>query len=168
MKVLLKKDLETLGNAGDVRDVKDGYARNFLIPNGYAVLANDSNLKSFEEIKRQKKRKTDREIADANVIKSRIEVSPITIYVKTAEEGKIYGSVTSQMILDSLLEKGFENIERRKIIIPEHIKTIGEYTVDIKLHSNVVAKLKVLVEKEKSAEEKTENESAVNSEQENQ
>jgi large subunit ribosomal protein L9 len=152
MKVLLKKDFDLLGAAGDIKEVKDGYARNYLIPHGIATAASPSNIKSFEEVKKQKRRKIEKETKDAKVIASRLESTPVTIQVKTAEEGKIYGSVTSQMILDILTEKGFTGIEKKRIIVPEHIKTLGEYTVDIKLYSNVVAKLKVIVDKEGTEE----------------
>jgi large subunit ribosomal protein L9 len=152
MKVLLKKDHESLGAAGDVKEVKDGFARNFLIPQGIVTPATTSNLKSYEEVKRQKSRKTERETKDAKVIASRLEASPLTIVVKTAEEGKIYGSVTPQMIYDLLVAKGYQVIDRKKITIPDHIKSVGEYEVDVKLYTNVVAKLKVIVEGEKTEE----------------
>ena len=152
MKVLLKKDHELLGAAGDIKEVKDGYARNYLIPHGIATPATPSNIKSYDEVKRQKSRKTERETKDAKVIASRLESTPVTVFVKTADEGKIYGSVTPQMIYDLLLEKGYQTIDRKKIVIPEHIKSVGEYEVDIKLYTNVVAKLKVIVESEKAEE----------------
>ena len=148
MKVLLKKDFDLLGAAGDIKEVKDGYARNYLIPHGIAAPATASNIKSFEEIKKQKRRKIEKETKDAKVIASRIEMAPITVKVKTAEEGRIYGSVTAQMIHDVLEEKGVTGIDRKKIVVPEHIKTLGEYEVDIKLYTGVTAKLKVSVEKE--------------------
>ena len=153
MKVLLKKDFDLLGAAGDIKEVKDGYARNYLIPHGIAAPATASNIKSFEEIKKQKSRKIEKETKDAKVIASRLESTPVSVIVKTAEEGKIYGSVTSQMIYDILVEKGYAGIEKKRIIVPEHIKTLGEYTVDVKLYTGVVAKLKVVVEKEKTEEE---------------
>jgi len=163
MKVLLKKDHELLGAAGDIKEVKDGYARNYLIPHGIATPATPSNIKSYDEVKRQKSRKTERETKDAKVIASRLESTPVTVFVKTADEGKIYGSVTPQMIYDLLLEKGYQTIDRKKIVIPEHIKSVGEYEVDIKLYTNVVAKLKVIVESEK-AEETAETEEETKSE----
>ena len=144
MKVLLKKDFELLGTAGEIKDVKDGYARNFLIPKGIAAIATPSNIKSYEEVRRQQGRKNLRETNDAKVIASRIETDSVTIKVKTAEEGKIYGSVSPVMVHDALSEKGY-NIDKRKISMHEHIKALGEYEVDIKLYTGVVAKLKVNV-----------------------
>lgn len=156
MKVLLKKDFDLIGTAGEVKEVKDGYARNFLIPKGIATLATPSNLKSFEEVRRQQGRKILRETNDAKIIASRIETDSVTITVKTAEEGKIYGSVSPAMVHDALSEKGY-NIDKRKIIMPEHIKSLGEYTVDIKLYTDVIAKLKVnVISEEPAAEETTE------------
>jgi len=148
MKIILKKDFNLLGNAGDIKEVKNGYARNYLIPHGIATIASSSNLKSFEEIKKQKSRKVHKETEDAKIIASGLEANPVTIFVKTAEEGKIYGSVTPQMVHDILITKGYDKIDRRKITIPEHIKSTGEYIAEIKLHTNVTAKLKLLVEKE--------------------
>lgn len=147
MKVLLKKDFDLIGNAGEIKDVKDGYARNFLIPKGIVTPATPSNIKSYEEVQRQRGRKILRETNDAKIIASRIEADSVVIKVKTAEEGKIYGSVTPIMIHDALTEKGY-NIDKKKIAMPEHIKALGEYFVDIKLFTGVVAKLKVNVEDE--------------------
>ena len=153
MKVLLKKDFDLLGTAGEVKEVKDGYARNYLIPKGIATLASPSNLKSFEEVRRQQGRKILRETNDAKIIASRIETDSVVIKVKTAEEGKIYGSVSPIMVHEALSVKGY-NIDRRKIVMPEHIKALGEYTVDVKLYTDVIAKLKVSVisEEEKPEE----------------
>ena len=148
MKIILRKDFETLGYAGDIKEVKEGYARNYLIPNGIAYIANKSNLKTFEEINRQQSRKTSKEIDAAKKIASKLEEEVVNISVKTGEEDKVFGSVTSQMIYDSLSGKGFDTIEKRKIILNDPIKTIGEHLVDIKLHKEVSAKLKVNVVKE--------------------
>lgn len=152
MKIILRKDFETLGYAGDIKEVKDGYARNYLIPNGIASIANKSNLKTFEEVKRQQSRKTNKEIDAAKKIASKLEEEVVNITVKTGEEDKVFGSVTSQMIFDNLTERGFDTVEKRKIILNEPIKTIGEHLVDIKLHKEVSAKLKVNVIKEDSQE----------------
>jgi len=148
MKILLKQDHEKLGNAGDIKEVKKGYARNYLIPRGIATMATDSNVKSFEEVKKQKKRKTLREIESAKKISFELEKDFLEIFAKAGEEDKLFGSVTSQMIHDKLLERGY-NIDRRKIILHEHIKTLGEHFVNIKLHTDVLAKIKVVVKDEK-------------------
>ena len=152
MKVLLKRDFDLIGTAGDIKEVKNGYARNYLIPQGIATVASPSNIKSFEEVRRQQGRKILRETSDAKIIASRIETDLVTIKVKTAEEGKIYGSVTPLMIHDALVQKGY-NIDRKKISVPEHIKSLGEFLVDVKLYTDVVAKLKVNVEDEEETSE---------------
>lgn len=157
MKIILKQDHDILGATGEIKEVKDGYARNYLIPRGIALAVTKSNLKTFEEVKKQKSRKVQKEIEAANKLSSDLTNTTLTVYVKTAEDDKIYGSVTAQLIYNMLKEKGFESIERKKILLHEHIKTLGEHFVDIKLHTNVIAKLKVLVEKEKVEEVSIEN-----------
>lgn len=156
MKIILKKDYELLGDAGQIIEVKNGYARNYLIPNGIATVANDSNLKSFEEIKRQQKRKIEKLTEEAQKLSSDLSKNTIEISVKTGEENKIFGSVTSQMIYDKLKEKGFEDIDKKRIIIKEPIKALGEYEVEIKLQPSVISKIKVNVVKENQQPE-TEN-----------
>jgi len=157
MKIILKQDHDILGAAGEIKEVKDGYARNYLIPRGIAMAVTPSNLKAFEEIKRQKSRKVQKEIEEAKKLSSDLSNLTLNVNVKTAEDEKIYGSVTAQMIYNMLKEKGYENIERKKILLSEHIKTLGEHFVEIKLHTNVVAKLRILVEKEKIEEVVSEN-----------
>lgn len=150
MKIILKQDFEKLGNAGDIKEVKNGYARNFLIPRGIAIAATPANIKSFKEIQRQQERKRNREIEAAKKTSLEIERDVLEIYAKAGEENKLFGSVTSQMIYDKLLEKGYKDIDKKKILLHEHIKTLGEHIVDIKLHTNIIAKLKVLVKDEKT------------------
>jgi len=152
MKIILKQDHDLLGATGEIKEVKDGYARNYLIPRGIAMAVTPSNLKAFEEIKRQQSRKIQKEIEEAKKLSNNLNGITLNFAVKTAEDDKIYGSVTAQMIYNSLKEKGYENIERKKILLHDHIKTLGEHKVDIKLHTNVTATLNILVEKEKVEE----------------
>ena len=148
MKIILKKEHEILGDEGQIVNVKDGYARNYLIPKGYATIANESNLKSYGEIKKQRAKKIQKLIDEANKIASDLSTHSITIEVKTGEDDRIFGSVTSQMIYDKLKEKGFEDIDRKKIILKQPIKSLGEHELDVKLQHSVVAKLKINVIKE--------------------
>ncbi|HAY35099.1 MAG TPA: 50S ribosomal protein L9 [Ignavibacteria bacterium] len=148
MKVILKKDNELLGDEGQIVEVKNGYARNFLIPNGIAVAASKSNLINHEEIKRQRSRKTDKLLNDANQLAGVLSSYTFDFKVKTGEENKLFGSVTSQMIHELLENKGFTTIERKKILLKEPIKSLGEHEVDIKLQQSVIAKIKVNVSKE--------------------
>jgi len=156
MKVILKQDYELLGDQGQIVDVKNGYARNFLIPNGIATTANISNLKTFEEVKKQRGRKVKKESDEAEKLASDLASHSIDIAVKTGEDDRVFGSVTSQMIYDALIEKGFNAIERKKIILKEQIKSLGEHEIDVKLQHSVVAKLRVNVIKEKNEESPSE------------
>ena len=153
MKIILKKDYELLGDEGQILEVKNGYARNYLIPNGIATIASTSNLKSFAEIGKQRAKKVQKQVGESQKIADKLSSHTITIEVKTGEDNRIFGSVTSQMIYDKLKENGFDEIDRKKIILKEPIKTLGEHELNIKLQSPVVAKLKVNVVKES---EKTE------------
>lgn len=148
MKIILKKDYDLLGDAGQVMEVKAGYARNFLIPNGIATTATPSNVKNFEETRRQQGRKMLKLIDDSKKLASEIEKHSINITVRTGEDNKVFGSVTSQMIADELTKLGFAELDRRKIQLAEPIKTLGNHSVDIRLMKDVIAKVKVHVGKE--------------------
>jgi len=148
MKIILRKDFETLGIAGEIKEVKAGYARNYLIPNGIAKAATTSNIKDFAEIRKQQSRKIQKETDNAMKVSEKLENMSLTIKMKTGEEDKVFGSVTSQIIYDNLIEKDFNLIEKRKILLKEPIRALGEHIIDIKLHSNIIAKLKVNVIKD--------------------
>ena len=147
MKVILRKDIETLGNIGDIVDVKEGYARNFLIPRKIAYTALSGNLRALEDEKKSIARKSEKELNAAENVSTELEKVSVTIPVQVGEEDKIFGSVTTQMIADALKEKDF-NIDKRKIEIEESIKTLGIYNVNVKLHSNINASIKVWVVRE--------------------
>ena len=147
MKVILRKDIETLGNIGDIVDVKEGYARNFLIPRKIAYTALSGNLRALEDEKKSIARKSEKELNAAENVSTKLEKVSVTIPVQVGEEDKIFGSVTTQMIAEALKEKDFD-IDKRKIEIEESIKTLGIYNVNIKLHSNINASIKVWVVRE--------------------
>ncbi len=147
MKVILRKNFEQHGQIGDIVDVKNGYARNFLIPRNIAYAAQKGNLKSLEEEKKALEKKKQKELTAAEKLAAELEKVSVTIPVKVGEEDKIFGTVTNQMIADSLKEKGFD-IEKRKIDIPEAIKSLGIYSVNIKLHPHVTAVVKTWVVRE--------------------
>jgi len=147
MKVILRKDIETLGNVGDIVDVKDGYARNFLIPRKIAYTALNGNLKALEDEKKSIARKSEKELHSAEKLSTELEKVSVTIPVQIGEEDKIFGSVTTQMISDALKEKDFD-IDKRKIEIEESIKTLGIYNANIKIYSNVSVSIKVWVVRE--------------------
>lgn len=147
MKVILRKNYDQLGKVGQVVNVKDGFAMNFLIPRKIAYLATEGNIKALEEEKKQISKKAAKELEDAQKLAVELEKVSITIPVKVGEEDKLFGTVTAQMIADSLKEKGYD-IDKRKIDIPEPIKSLGIFTVAVKLHSEVSANLKTWVVRE--------------------
>lgn len=147
MKVILRKNYEKLGEIGEIVDVKNGFARNFLIPRQIAYVATQGNIKAFEEEKKQILKKETKEFEEAQKLATELENVSISIPVKVGEEDKIFGTVTTQMIADSLKEKGYE-IDKRKIEIAEPIKALGIYTVNIKLHPKVQSTVKTWVVRE--------------------
>jgi len=147
MKILLRQDFETLGEAGDVVRVKNGYARNFLIPKGIALAATPANTKRFENEKKQMNWRKEQEKRKSEELAKVLENVSCTITVQVGEEDKLFGSVTSQNIAESLEAQGHA-IDKRKIVLEEPIKSLGIYSVPIKLHPEVEAKVKVWVVKE--------------------
>ncbi|NOX36934.1 MAG: 50S ribosomal protein L9 [Calditrichaeota bacterium] len=147
MKIILREDFERLGKAGDIVDVKPGYARNYLIPKQIAYPATPSYLKILEEERKQKQQRLLKEKKQAEAMAKKLEDVSVTISVSVGEEDKMFGSVTSQNIADALKEQGIE-IDRRKIELEEPIKELGIYSVPIRLHPEVEAKIKVWVVKE--------------------
>jgi len=144
MKVILRKNFDQLGKVGDTVSVKDGYARNFLIPRQIAYQATKGNIIALEEEKKQIQKKDAKELATAQTLAVNIEKVSVTIPVTVGEEDKIFGTVTAQMIADSLKEKGFD-IDKRKIEITEPIKSLGIYSVTVKIHPSVTATIKTWV-----------------------
>ncbi len=147
MKVILRKNFDQLGKVGDVVSVKDGYARNYLIPRGIAYQATAGNIRSLDEEKKQILKREAKELETAQTLANELEKVSVTIPVKVGEEDKIFGSVTTQMIADALHEKGFE-LDKRKIEITEQIKALGIYTISVKLHPSVTAAVKTWVVRE--------------------
>lgn len=147
MKVILRKNFDQLGKVGEIVNVKDGYARNFLIPRGVAYQATQGNIRALEEEKKQIQKREVKELEEAQKLAAEMEKVSVTIPVKVGEEEKIFGTVTSQMIVDSLKEKGFD-VDKRKVEITEPIKSLGIYSVVVKLHTNVTATVKTWVVRE--------------------
>jgi len=147
MKVILRKNYDQLGKVGQVVNVKEGFALNFLIPRKIAYLATEGNIRALEEEKKQSVKKAAKELESAQKLSVELEKVSITIPVKVGEEEKIFGTVTTQMIADSLKEKGYD-IDKRKIEISEPIKSLGIFNVAVKLHQDVTATLKTWVVRE--------------------
>lgn len=148
MKLLLKEDVDGLGYCGDEVEVKDGYGRNFLIPKGKALLATPDNLKAFNHQKRVVQGKVAKIIAAARAVADEIAKATCLVRKKVGDSGKMFGSVTAQEIAELLKGQGVD-IDRRKIQISEPIKKAGEYKIPVKLHSEVIAEINLVVEAEK-------------------
>lgn len=147
MKVILRQDFETLGKIGELVDVKDGYARNYLLPRKIAYEATASSTRQLEEEKKQHSKRMDKEKKSSETLATELEKVSITIQMKVGEDEKLFGSVTSQMIADQLKEKGI-TIDKRQIELEDSIKALGIYTVDVKLPGSVTGKVKVWVVRE--------------------
>jgi large subunit ribosomal protein L9 len=147
MKVILRENVKDKGVAGEIIEVKTGYARNYLIPRGFAYLATEANFKMYGREKIQKVKKLEQQKSEAEKMKAQLEKISLTAVVKVGEDGKLYGSVTSHTIADLLKEKGYD-FNHRKIIIDEAIKELGVYEVKIELVHEVEATIKVWVVKE--------------------
>ncbi len=150
MKIILKENIETLGNIGDIVTVKTGFARNYLLPRNLAVEANPRNIKEFEHHKRIIQEKANKVRNAAQIVAEKIASKPVVIKAKAGEEDKLFGSVTNIDIQKALKEAGFD-IEKRKIILEEPIKRLGEYTVKVKFHHEVTVNLAVQVIREENA-----------------
>lgn len=147
MKVILRRDFEKLGKIGDIVEVKDGYARNYLIPQNIAYQATTGNIKALEEEKKQHLYREQKEERNAQKVASKLENTSVTIKAKVGEDEKLFGSITSQTIAEALQEQGF-TIDKRNIELEDPIKQLGIYTVPIKLHPKVTAKLKIWIVRE--------------------
>lgn len=149
MKVILKDDVDKLGKCGEVVEVKDGFGRNYLFPRNLAIPATGGNLKSIEEVTKQKKMRDLKRRRGEERLKAQLEKISCTAEVMVGEEDRVFGSVTSQNISDLLKEKGFE-IDRHKIVLEAPIKALGVYSVPIKISGDVAALLKVWVVKKQA------------------
>ena len=147
MEVIFIKDLKGQGKAGDKKNISDGYAKNFLIPKGYAVEANATNLNNLKGKKDSEAFKKQQELENAQALKEKFETVTVTIKAKAGDNGKIFGSVTSKDIADNLSKQHSISIDKKKIVLPDGIKEIGTFNIDVKLYPSVVGKVKVCVEK---------------------
>ena len=144
MKIILRQDMDTLGLEGDIVDVANGYARNYLIPKGFALEANNQNIKLFETQKKKIEIKRLKAKEEAEKIREKLSDVMITISQKAGEEDKLYGSVTSMDIAAQLEKEGIV-IDRKKISMDKPIKSLGEFEVPIRLYPEVTGSIKVSV-----------------------
>lgn len=144
MKVILKHDVKGLGHAGDVRDVKDGYARNFLFPTGAAAIADTGALKNWERHRAEREERERAARGDAEALAERLRELRLEIAVKSGEKNRLFGSVTNREIAELIGREGIE-IDRHDIHLRQPIKTVGEHRVDVHLAAGVDAQLTVSV-----------------------
>ncbi|TIH12155.1 50S ribosomal protein L9 [Marinifilum sp. JC120] len=146
MKLILRADVDALGSLGDIVSVKAGYGRNYLIPQGLAMPASEANLKQFDLEKRKLQEMADNLRTQAEGLRDRLAEVEVNIEVRVGEGEKLYGSVTAVNIADALAEMDFE-IDRRKILLSDPIRSLGEYDIEIKLHPEVRGEVKLVVAK---------------------
>jgi large subunit ribosomal protein L9 len=144
MEVILKEDVANLGKIGEVVRVRDGYARNYLLPRGLVLVANKKNLKTFEHQKKIVADQKQKIVRQAQTVSNQLATVAVVIPMKVGEEGRLFGSVTTMQIEKALKAKGV-NVERRKIHLNEPIKTAGDYEVPVRLSADVTVPLKVSV-----------------------
>lgn len=149
VKVILKEDMDNLGASGDVVDVKPGYARNYLLPQGLAYEASEANVRRLEEEKQRAEERAKRDYLEARRRASQIDDVSLVFHARASEEGTLFGSVTSADIADRLNEGDLDfEVERRQVVVDGPIKEIGAYQVPIRLHSDVEIEVEVRVERE--------------------
>lgn len=144
VRIILREDVPNLGEAGEVVNVRPGYARNFLLPTGKAIMATAAQVNELEHHRRIIAERVAKELKDMNALRDRLEQLRLRIEAQVGEEGRLFGSVTAIQIAEELARQGVE-LDRRKIDLPEPIKEAGEHSVPVRLHREVVANLTVEV-----------------------
>ncbi len=148
MKVLLTQDIDRVGKAGQVKNVADGYARNYLIPKGLAVAASEGALKQAETIRKAEEKRQAQLFAQAQAMAGQLAETTLTFRAKAGETGKLYGSITPADIVEEILAKKGIEVDKRKIELRDPIRMVGTHKVPVKLAANLVAEVKVIVEAE--------------------
>ncbi|MCW5881396.1 MAG: 50S ribosomal protein L9 [Anaerolineae bacterium] len=148
MRVVLIQEVPNLGKVGDIKDVADGYGRNYLIPKGLAILATYGAVKNVEELRRAEAKKMARRVQDAESIATELNQLNLHFTARAGEEGRLYGSITNADIAEAIKAKTGHDIDRRRIELDEPIRHLGEHTVEVRLITNVSAHVKVTVEPE--------------------
>ena len=145
MEVIFIKDLKGQGKAGDRKNISDGYAKNFLIPKGYAIEANATNLNNLKGKKDSEAYKKEQDLKHAEKTKEKLETLTVTIVTKCGDNGKLFGSITSKEISEQLEKQHGLKIDKKKILLQDPIKEMGAFNVDVKLYPSVVGKIKIEV-----------------------
>ncbi|EYE88670.1 50S ribosomal protein L9 [Fervidicella metallireducens AeB] len=146
MKVILKADIKGVGKKGEIINASDGYARNFLFPRGLAIEANEGNMKIYEAQKASQAKKKEEELKNAKELANKISEVSVSLKVKSGENGKLFGSITSKDIAEELKKQHGIDIDKKKIALNEAIKVAGTFMVDVKVYPEVSAKLKVMIQ----------------------
>ncbi len=147
MRVIFLKDVKGKGLKGDVKDIADGYARNYLIPNGLAKIATNANVKEVEVFKESEAKRKEIELNKAQELANKLDDLTITITTKSGDNGKLFGAITSKQITEALMKEKIK-IDKRKILLDEPIRTIGTTIIKIKIHPEVIATVKINVKEE--------------------
>ncbi|GAA2351214.1 50S ribosomal protein L9 [Catellatospora methionotrophica] len=145
MKIILTHEVSGLGTPGDIVEVKDGFGRNYLLPQGFAILWTKGAEKQVESIKRARGARDVRDLGHANEIKAQLEGLKVTLSARAGQGGRLFGSVTANEVAEAVKSAGGPALDKRKIELPTVIKSTGGYTVQIKLHSDVTAKFNLNV-----------------------
>lgn len=149
MKLILKKQVDNLGEAGEVVDVKPGHARNYLLPQGLAYEASEANIRRLEEERERAEERAKKEYLEARRRASQVEGTSVTFHARAGEEGKLFGSVTAADIADRLNEKGLDfEVDRRDVVLDEPLKQLGAFMVTVRLHGDVEVEVEARVERE--------------------
>ena len=148
MKVILTEDVQNLGTTGTIQEVKNGYARNYLLPRGLAKPATPGTVKLIEQKKAADEKKIARAEEENRALAGQIEQQTVRLTARVGQNGRLYGSITSAQIADALSAKLGQEIDRRKVELPENIHSVGEYDVTVRLVGRLAPKVKVIVEDE--------------------
>lgn len=148
MKVIFLKDVKGQGKKGEVKDLSEGYIRNFLLPQGLAAIASDGNVKQLEQQKQAEKKRKDKEKEDAQALAAKLAETAVVIKAKSGEGGRLFGSITSKQIAEEMEKMGL-SVDKRKIQMEDAIRTLGATVIAIKIHPEVTAQVKVQITEEK-------------------
>jgi len=156
MKIILKQNIERIGHVGDVVEVSDGFARNFLIPQGKAISFTVGNFKQIEYLKKQEAEQREGELKEVRELAEKINNISLEIKVKAGEEGKLFGSVTSKDIVEALLKEHEIKLDKKKLNLKESLKKLGVHAVPVNLHKDITPQIKVNLISDSTSEQKTE------------